>query len=562
MAIQPPSLRVATFDGIDSIGSPYSLTDMLAKGYADKLVSKSIDLSTVINGDTNTTWLSYMFEMKGNGEIPDPGDRLLVLFLDSDEVWIPVDTIDNDGTIEPDVFYTSYVQIKGKKFFHSDFKFRIQNFGRLSGPYDTWHLDYIYINKGRTPGTPNFDWFPDRAISTPASSLFGVYTSIPTDHFLLTINDVITPPGVLVTNRSSKQPLGQPVNPVTTVDVAYRIRGTTFNEPTFGPVSNTQGGVVVYNEFKTFTTDKLPDFGAIATNIANAGDTIPDSIAVRVRIGLDTKDNVLQLPLDSGDYDPAIFSPIDFRRNDTTSTTYILQNKYAYDDGTAEYGAGLNQPGAQLAYEYRLVGVDNEDINFLEMYFPRFGDESSQVFELRIWDDYNNDPIYREVTTLQRSADNLIWTKQLTEPVRVGKVFYIGWKQNASAVIAAGLDKSNNTGDRMFYNVGGGWAQNTSVVGSLMLRPVFGKAGNLPNVGLEDELANLVVYPNPSSGTFYINGMAQSVSVYDMTGRSVPVTIESSIEQTKLVIHGATTGIYVVKAHIGGRIKTSKVLIR
>lgn len=563
MAIQPPSLGVATFDGIDSVGKPYAVLDMLAKGYADKLISQAIDLTTVPEAQRNTVWLSYMYEMKGNGELPDLGDRLLVQFLDSANTWVPVDTVENNGTIEPDKFYTSFVQVKESKFFHADFKIRFQNFGRLSGPYDTWHLDYIYVNKGRTPGA-NFNWFPDRTISTPPSSLLGVYTSVPVDHFLIAASDVLTEPRIVITNRSSIQtPIGQPIGSATTTEIAYRIRDTLRQIPTYGPVNNTgNGDLVEYDEFLTLTADKLPDFTNVIQTINDASDTIPDSIAIRVKISLNTKDNVFKPPLDTGDYDPDIFSPIDFRVNDTTSVNYILQNKYSYDDGTAEYGAGLNQPGAQLAYQYKVVGVKSEDITFLEMYFPRFGDEQSRVFELRIWNDYNEDPIYREVTSLQRSADNVMWMKQLTEPVHVDSIFYIGWKQDVAAVIAVGLDKNTDTGDRMFYNVGGGWNQNTSVHGSLMLRPVFGKGSDSPIDGLEDELGKLTVYPNPGSGTFYINGLAQMTSVYDMTGRSIPVTTESSATETKLTLHGANTGIYIIKAYVDGRVKTAKVLVR
>jgi len=50
----------------------------------------------------------------------------------------------------------------------------------------------------------------------------------------------------------------------------------------------------------------------------------------------------------TGDYDPFRYSPIDFRHNDTTRAEFRISNYYAYDDGTAEYGIGLNQPGAQV----------------------------------------------------------------------------------------------------------------------------------------------------------------------------------------------------------------------
>jgi hypothetical protein len=195
------------------------------------------------------------------------------------------------------------------------------------------------------------------------------------------------------------------------------------------------------------------------------------------------------------------------------------------------------------------------------MYFPRFGDESSQVFELRIWKDLNanSKPVYTETTTLQRSQDNIMWVKRLTEPVPVDSIFYIGWKQTAAAEIAVGLDKNTNTGDRMWYNIDGDWVQNTLIAGSLMIRPVFGEGAEVS--GLEDEL-ELSIYPNPTSGAFYFPGKAEMISVYDMTGRSIGFTTEASTHETKLEMPDAARGIYIIKAHIDGRVRTAKVLVR
>jgi len=71
----------------------------------------------------------------------------------------------------------------------------------------------------------------------------------------------------------------------------------------------------------------------------------------------------------------------------------------------------------------------------------------------------------------------------------------------------------------------------------------------------------LGVYPNPSSGTFYFNGEAERVSVFDMTGRSVPVISEANLNETKLTIN-ASQGIYIIKAYVNGLVKTAKVMIR
>src|SRR5690606_23851452 len=45
MAIQPPTLYVATFDGLNSSGAPYNTNEVLLTGYTDTLMSRPIDLS-------------------------------------------------------------------------------------------------------------------------------------------------------------------------------------------------------------------------------------------------------------------------------------------------------------------------------------------------------------------------------------------------------------------------------------------------------------------------------------------------------------------------------------
>ncbi|MEJ0032630.1 MAG: T9SS type A sorting domain-containing protein [Bacteroidota bacterium] len=265
-----------------------------------------------------------------------------------------------------------------------------------------------------------------------------------------------------------------------------------------------------------------------------------------------------------GDYDPRIYSPIDFRRSDTTYAVYRLSDKYAYDDGAAEYGAGLDQPGAQLAYRYDLLGATQENVTFLEMYFPRFGDESSQIIEIRVWDTIDKDPIYTEQTSLQRSQQNQFWLKQLARPVPVKGSFYIGWKQSTAAIIAVGLDKNNDTADKMWYNTAGEWLQNNpdiGVHGSLMMRPVFGPGLNIDPNGLEDE-TSLTVYPNPSNGVFHFPGNAEQISVYDIAGRMIPHFKETTETETIITMSNATPGIYVIRAHVSGTVRTAKLLIR
>jgi hypothetical protein len=554
LAIRPPSIRVATFDGIDSLGKPYNVNDVLSKGYADKLVSQSIDLTVIPDDERDSVYLSYQYQLKGNGETPDEGDRLLVSFFDKNSEWVPVDTIENDGSFDIDKFYPSVIKIEDPRFYHADFKFMIKNFARLSGPYDTWHVDYIYLNKGKTAISNNF---PDRTISEPLTSLFGVYSAIPFKHFIAN-GGTMSSPSIVATSQQSAQE--QPVDASNQATISYWVgKDSIALPPALLDNHEDVNDPLKVGTFSTISAHNSPDLLSLAGTA--------DSIQLNYKFWISTKDNESIFPTSPtddtlGDYDPRIYSPIDFRWNDTTSTNYFIASKYAYDDGIAEYGAGLNQPGAQMAYKYTLVGAKQAAITYLEMYFPRFGDESSQVLELRIWgSNLKEKPLHAEVASLQRSEQNKFWLKKISPPVSVDSVFYIGWKQNATAVIATGLDKSNDTGDRMYYNTNGDWIQNTTVHGSLMFRPVLGKGIGEDPDGLGDE-RTLTVYPNPSSGTFNFAGVADHVSVYDMTGRSISFLSESTSSETIVTLQNASHGIYIIKAQVSGAVRTAKVMVR
>lgn len=569
LAIRPPSIKVATFDGVDSTGRPYNGTDVLAKGYADKLESQTIDLTTIDVSERSSVYLSFAYQMRGRGETPDIGDRLLVSFRDT-SAWVPVDTIESSTSLLPDRFYTAIIPVSNVRFYHPEFRFRIQNFSRLSGPYDTWNVDYIYLDKGRTANDVSF---PDRTISEPPTSLLGKYRMVPLKHFRK--DSTKTPPTVLATNLLDFVPYTTPpsqskqtFNISTSVQISYRANGVVTDRPftqlDFQDTSKLFLQKDIYTELS----------GEVIANVVPKTPGV-DSVGVVYKFNIDAGDNNIIDPdgdgifkpngdrdIDEGegDYDPAKWSPINFKTNDTTSVSFLLLNKYAYDDGVAEYGAGLNQPGAQLAYEYNLVGAVKDTITHLEVYFPRFGDESSQLIDLRIWTDLTKDPVYTEITTLQRSQQNAFWVKKLLPAIIVGEKFYIGWRQSSSAVIAAGLDKNTDSGDRMFYNTDGTWVANTLIRGSLMLRPVFG--GNGVVTGLEDEKKSLVVYPNPSTGTFRFEGIADHITVYDITGRTTAFHVESTAGETIVTLPNSSYGIYILKAYVEGEVRTAKLLVR
>ena len=554
LGINPPSINVASFDGVDSLGKPYSVNYILAKGFADKLESQPIDLSVVTPVEQPTVFLSFYYQLKGRGELPDAGDRLVLEFKNATGGWEQAWTAENDGTLATDVFTQVVIPVTDEKFFHDAFSFRFKNFARLSGPYDTWHLDYIYLNKGRSATDTSY---PDRSVVAPLTSIFKVYRSIPKPHFFVDKAAAMTRPTIVVHNLRVDN--NQPLNYFSYAQVS-EYNGATMN---VGPLNLVDSAAAIGSvnalEYKTaeVALQDLPDLL----------DNTTDSLHIVVKVGLSTKDNLP--PSQDGDYDQK-FAPIDFRHNDTTRADYWISSYYAYDDGSAEYGAALNQPGAQVAYEYSLVGDTTGFINALRLYFPKFGDESSQVIELRIWSDLSasvTSELYKEVVTLQRGENNNFWIKKLTKSVKVGRRFYIGWKQSSSAVIAVGFDKNTNSGDKIHFNINGTWEANQLLTGSLMMRPVFGKGtGEVdpdPINGIEDEeLTGMAPYPNPSDGSFVIPGRITDLVIRDISGRTVGFNATEGATETMVALTDARPGLHVLQYLRDGRLKVGKLMVR
>jgi len=87
MAIRPPTINVATFDGLNSSGIPYNSNEVLLTGYTDTLMSRPIDLSEsgVSVAERSSVYLSFMYQWQGNVEPPDEEDFLELSFKTAEE---------------------------------------------------------------------------------------------------------------------------------------------------------------------------------------------------------------------------------------------------------------------------------------------------------------------------------------------------------------------------------------------------------------------------------------------------------------------------------------------
>ncbi|HEX9739438.1 MAG TPA: hypothetical protein VGA29_01575, partial [Ignavibacteriaceae bacterium] len=80
VGLNPPTINVASFNGIRIDGAPYSFT-AFENGDADTLTSHFIDLSNLNATEKNSVFLSLYHQKQGNGELPDNNDGLRIEFM-------------------------------------------------------------------------------------------------------------------------------------------------------------------------------------------------------------------------------------------------------------------------------------------------------------------------------------------------------------------------------------------------------------------------------------------------------------------------------------------------
>ncbi len=577
MAIQPPTLYVATFDGLNSSGTPYNPNEVLLTGYTDTLMSRPIDLSDakVSIAERSSVFLSFYYQWKGNLEPPDKKDFLEVAFKTAEEGgWETVMTIFPKEEADATVFYDTIIQVSGDQFFHDQFQFRIRSFGRLSGPFDSWHVDYVYLNKGRTIDDLSF---PDRAIATQLGPLFGKYRAMPRRHFRS--NNQMTHPSFEVQNMKDAP---SSVNYHTEAYFSSTDRRLGVTSPSHTAVlsesspSNGTNGVLLEKEHRLATLDTVPDINDPLQFPQDAG---IDSTIIRLTVALQTNDNIpfnyfppIE-PDSTGDYTKN-YIPIKFTVNDTLTADYILSDYYAYDDGVAEYSAGLIEAGNLVAYEFELDvenGVTQDTLVGFDVYFPPYAVTTSQRVDFFIYHE-DTDPAKAGLPGAQwlRIASRPVLKKGPNEFQRIEflpallideRKFYIGWQAPAGAKVMVGLDMSNDTGDKISVNTNGVWYRNEDVTGSLMLRPVFGSGVIDASVGIEEE--ELVgVFPNPNRGHFYIDGDARNLQIFSMTGENIAFrSSDAGNGRTEVSMSAYHPGVYILRYRSGNFIRSRKLIV-
>ncbi len=517
IGIDPPSLGVATFDGVNSLGQPYlpGPTD----GGVDSLVSQNIDLTQVPTNLRSTVYLSFFYQFYGLGESPEEQDSLILYFKNIDGLWDKIWPKQGENyATDPTIFTEIFTQVNGTQYFHSEFQFMFKATGRQNGWLDNWLVDYVYMDKRRF-ATDNS--YLDRAFTSPPTSIFNQYTAIPYDDFVAAVNQnvLFKPTQTKLRNlESDLQPIEYSVN-------LY----DTLNNVLIEQITTDQSLVLFQKDLVSVSSNSLNP----TLLDANA-----DSLFLMLEYSVNSGDKYLvdsiyNNGVDTVFYDSLHVKEISLRVNDTLRSYFNLHNYYAYDDGTAEYGAGINQPQGKLAVQFNVL--EGKYLNRIDIYFPNVqGNQAGVPLELFVLNDFEgneNSVRFQSNIAISHSGINEFITYELAIPIFVTDTFFIGFTNLSSNEdwLSVGLDKNTDSSDKIFVNVDGRWTPNNTVQGSLMMRPYF--TSTAPILGTEEENPiDISIFPNPSNGRLHIKGSYTSLNLIDVLGKRVPYEMRNNTE--------------------------------
>ncbi|MDX1903291.1 MAG: T9SS type A sorting domain-containing protein [Thermonemataceae bacterium] len=497
IARNPISKGVITLDSYNDSAKAYNISSPLAIGYSDTLSSKGIDLATFTPADS--LYLSFFWQAQGLGEQPDEEDFILVAFKKSDGSWENV--WQKNGNTNPDtIFQQALIPITDIAYFHNDFQFRFLRYAKLSGNFDIWHIDYVYLNHQRNYTDKST---PDIAGSQAIGSYFKNFTAIPAKHFF----EYPNPNDLLNTKITFR---------LKNLDNAFRVLAyecnliDTISHTTVYsnlPLSAVSPNAPLIFPEDDFLLEVNPQMPALPINTPKA--------VLKAELAINTSDNNVLIP------------PIDFRNNDTLQLWATLDNFYAYDDGEAEYVAGINQRLGRIAVRFPIL--QNAQLTDIDICFvPFIEDLSSQTFVLSVWKTINGrteEAIFQRsipVTYPDKPNGFVRFAIDSVANVNVQDTIYIGIQQTTDDLLAIGFDVHKDSFSEVFYNTTGLWEQDANIKGSLMIRPVFDT--DIVNALPKAHQNKARIYPNPAKNYLVIShNNLKNVALKDLQGRNQKV---------------------------------------
>ncbi|MGY8788210.1 MAG: T9SS type A sorting domain-containing protein [Fidelibacterota bacterium] len=515
--LNPRTLGVMTFDGLDANGFPYAI-GTTTTNYADYLTSKPINLNSITLADS--LYISFLYQSEGLGDVPESSDSLVLEFYSKSlGQWFHIWS-DSGTVVAP--FRLVHIPIINANYFSDAFQFRFKNYGGLSGALDHFHLDMVSLKTTLYNDT----LFSDFSLVYPINSLIDKYTSVPWDHYKSSTENKLT-------------------------DSLYISLYNGYSDNNY-----TDGSIEVFYNGLTEGTFALPGiilaeglFNFAPYSYSNSYHDLTDGYEFsKSLIGSSEEFEVLTIAnAQTGDYQP----------NDSIRFTQGFYNYYSYDDGSAEAAFGPTGTQSRLAIHFEAYEADSLigiDFSFV----PSVYDVSDKLFLVTVWEDDNGNPgnvLYEDDVFSPRSpvysnAENVFVPYYFTDTVKIAAEtsFFVGWRQLDPERLNLGLDRNIDNSDEIFYSVDGGVSWLISPFqGSAMLRPIFSTSMDV-SLGIENSPLleeNLVIYPNPTNDYVTIKLSSSRVDsqklLLDSFGRVLKKTRSDKFDLSDL-----TAGIYFI----------------
>lgn len=524
-AVNPPTIGVATLDGLKENGQPYvsSFQTPEPYGVADYLTSKPFYMSQYTPADS--IYLSFYYQPQGVGNSPAPRDSLVLeLFNPIDSIWIWAWSA--EGSLNQP-FQPVIIPIVNPVFFNDGFRFRFKNYASLSCNCDHWNIDYVWLDKNRTANVTIID---DVAFVYEPNPLLNRYREMPWTQYKANAGAEFNN-SLQVTLRNNNS---IPKNFTYSFNIYDRNGNLLSNKP---PSNDNIGALTNY----TITNaTNLP--GAIfPTSSTNSYETF-------------ILENIISTAGDS------------IKTNDTLRTEVKFDRHFAYDDASAEAVYGINVSGGKIAARYDLNTP--EQITGVAIHFANFkGNVSNNPFRLTVWKNLNPEEIIYQKDSVsypvyEPSVNGYHVYPIFNGPTLNGTV-YIGWVQLNNVDLRMGLDKNTSVSQRQYFNATGTW-QESQIQGAWMFRPLFGGMPNLP-ISINDTIESnqqINIFPNPASNQLFITGINNiaEIKIFSLQGK---LMLQHQIsDNQKIDISNFSNGMYIVYiSDYNGKVITRKISV-
>lgn len=550
--VSPPSYGVATFDHLNEKGAPYHSLSTLGYGPCDSLTSQPINLLYYTQGpDTfnysaaSNVYLSFFYQAQGLGDEPEPGDSLVLYLKEKNGKWRNVWRVSGHTR---KAFEQVVIPVLDTHYFYQAFQFRFVNFAKHTGNLNHWHVDYIRMNRNRSANDVVIE---DVAINRTPGPLLTPYFEMPYEHYL-------TNPSQF---RRSRHLFGVRNNFDSTVQSQFQFEAYSRGaQIAFSPFANNNRNIFA----KSDTTETFDNFPM---------DTMQPhwvNINCIYRINPQARDGL-----------PALYNS--FGNNNVVTRTQTFRDQYAYDDGTAENGIGLQYgtlpPGpTHFAVKFQMFKQDT--LRGISVFFNRaLENVTGRNFSLMVWSKleepqekgliykyFVNNPIYTD--SINGYHRFVFDTTIILNPGE----FYVGWEQTVNFNLNVGYDQNyayfndNKRNDKIFINMVGEWDPVPEFVkGAPMIRPLVGREVTPWGVSVAElkpaKAIQVKIYPNPASDRVFVEFSTETNADYELLSLEGRLLSKGKLYGSDYIeLSGYSTGMYILRIQAEGTVSTHKLI--